>query len=91
MRLSPPVKAAAQRLALPMLVFAAGVLTVLGKADVLVIDKARVAVADAMAPVLEFIAEPLTAATGAVAKVQDVIVVYRQNEALREENRRLLQ
>lgn len=91
MRLSPPVRAAAQRLALPMLVFVSGMLTILGKADLLVIDKARVAVADAMAPVLEIIAQPLTAATGAVAQVQDVIAVYRQNEALKEENQRLLQ
>jgi rod shape-determining protein MreC len=91
MRLSPPVRAAAQRLALPMLVFVAGMLTILGKADLLVIDKARAAVADTMAPVLEFIAQPLAAATGAVAHVQDMIAVYRQNEALRDENQRLLQ
>jgi rod shape-determining protein MreC len=91
MRLSPPVKAAAQRLALPMLVFVSGMLTVLGKADLLLIDKARVTVADAMAPVLEIVAQPLVAATGAVAKVQDMIAVYRQNESLREENQRLLQ
>ena len=55
MRLSPPVKAAMQRLALPMLVFSAGMLTILGKADLLVLDKARIAVADLMSPVLELI------------------------------------
>jgi rod shape-determining protein MreC len=91
MRLSPPVRAAVQRLALPMLVFTAGMLTVLGKADLLVIDKARVAVADAMSPVLELIAQPLAAASDAVTKIEDVLVVYRQNESLREENQRLLQ
>jgi rod shape-determining protein MreC len=91
MRLSPPVKVAMQRLALPLLVFSAGILTVLGKADLLVIDRARTAVADTLSPVLEFIAQPLTAASSAVAKVQDILAVYRQNEALREENQRLLQ
>jgi rod shape-determining protein MreC len=91
MRLSPPVKAAMQRLALPILVFSAGMLTVLGKADLLVLDKARVAVADLMSPVLQIIAQPLSAASGAVAKVEDIAAVYRQNEALREENQRLLQ
>jgi rod shape-determining protein MreC len=74
-----------------MLVFVAGMLTILGKADLLVIDKARIAVADTMAPVLELISEPLAAVNGAVAQVQDMIAVYRQNESLRDENQRLLQ
>ena len=80
-----------QRLALPMLVFSAGMLTILGKADLLVLDKARIAVADLMSPVLELIAQPLAAVSGAVAKIEDIAAVYRQNEALREENQRLLQ
>jgi rod shape-determining protein MreC len=80
-----------QRLALPMLVFTAGMLTVLGKADLLVIDRAREAVADTMSPVLELIAAPLTALSNGFARIEDVFVVYRQNDTLREENQRLLQ
>lgn len=91
MRLSPPVRVAAQRLALPTLVFLSGLLMVLGKADVAAIDLARETVGDAMAPVLEAVVEPLGAASAAVAKVEDVVAVYRQNAVLREENRRLLQ
>jgi len=91
MRLSPPVKAAAQRLTLPMLVFAAGLLTVLGKGDVLLVDKLRMAVADASSPILQVIARPLSAASAAVATVENIITVYRQNEDLRQDNERLLQ
>lgn len=91
MRLSAPVKAAAQRLALPMLVFAAGLLTVLGKADILLIDRVRVSVADALSPVLELVAEPVSSAAGLVAHVEDAFTVYHRNQELREENQRLLQ
>ena len=91
MRLSPPVKAAAQRLALPMLVFVSALLTVLGKADILVIDKTREAVADALAPVMEAVAAPFSAASAVVARVEDAVAVFRENATLREENARLLQ
>jgi rod shape-determining protein MreC len=91
MRLSPPVRAAAQRLALPMLVACAATLTVLGKADILLIQKAREQIADTMAPVLEAVAAPIAAVTSAVGQVEDVIAVYRENAVLREDNARLLQ
>jgi rod shape-determining protein MreC len=91
MRVSAPVKAAAQRLALPMLVFAAGLLTVLGKGDIVVVERLRAAVADGAAPVLELIGAPLSSAAAAVARVEDAIAVYRQNDELREENQRLMQ
>ncbi len=91
MRLSAPVKVAAQRLALPTLIFAAAMLTVLGKADVLLIDRAREAVADAAAPVLTLIAAPVASAAAVVAQIEDSVAVYRQNEVLREDNLRLLQ
>jgi rod shape-determining protein MreC len=91
MRISAPVKAAAQRLALPMLVFVAGLLTVLGKADVLLIDRLRVSVADALSPVLELVAEPVSGAASILRTVEDAVALYRNNQVLREENQRLLQ
>ena len=90
MRLSPPVKAAAQRLTLPMLVCAAGLLTVLGRNDIVLVDKLRMSVADTLAPVLQMVARPLAAASSAVGAVEDVVTVYRQNEVLRQDNERLL-
>ena len=91
MRISAPVKAAAQRLALPMLVFVAGLLTVLGKADVLLIDRLRVNVADALSPVLELVAEPVSGAASIFGSFEDAVAVYHNNRELREENQRLLQ
>ena len=92
MRLSPPVRAAAQRLALPMLVFVAGVLTVLGKADILLIDRLRVAVADAMAPVLELMAAAARRGDrrGRQGRGRGRRLSPRTRR-LREENQRLLQ
>jgi len=74
-----------------MFVFVAGLLTVLGKADILLIDRVRVAVADALAPVLELVAEPVATAASIVGNVQNAVELYRRDAVLREENQRLLQ
>jgi rod shape-determining protein MreC len=90
MRLSPPVKAAAQRLTLPMLVLAAGLMTILGKSDIVLVDKLRMTVSDTLSPVLQMVARPLAAASAVVGAVEDMVTVYRQNEVLRQDNDRLL-
>lgn len=91
MRISAPVRAAAQRLALPTLIFTAAMLTVLGKADVTVIARAREALGDAVAPVLELVAKPMASVTTIVADVENAVTVYQQNELLREDVARLQQ
>jgi rod shape-determining protein MreC len=85
------MRAAAQRLALPALVFLSGVLMVLSKADLAAIDFARSTVADMMTPVLRAVVEPLSFASNGVGKVENFFAVYQQNETLREQNRRLLE
>lgn len=90
-RISAPVRAAAQRLALPGFVFVSAMLAVMGKADVLVVDRARVMVADAVAPLLEAVAQPIASAASVVDRAEDMVNVYRDNIALRQENHRLLQ
>jgi len=91
MRVSAPVRAAAQRAALPMLIFVSALLTVLGKADIVLIDRVRIAVADALSPVLELVSEPVASVASVVGRVEDAIAVYQQNAVLREDNQRLLQ
>ncbi|HZL58343.1 MAG TPA: rod shape-determining protein MreC [Stellaceae bacterium] len=91
MRLSAPVKAVAQRLTLPFLIFVSAMLAVLGKADVMLFDRVRVVLADSMAPILQAAGQPIATAADAVASVEDIFAAYRQNQQLREENRRLLQ
>jgi len=90
-RLSMPMRAAVQRLALPLLVIVSAGLIVLGKADILLIERARTGLNDALAPVFEAIAQPLNAAASAVRRFQDHFTVYDENQRLREENARLLQ
>ena len=90
-RLTVPVRAAAQRVALPFLIFLSAMLIVLGKADIVIIERARTGVADALAPVLNAIARPLATVAAGVRRIEDHFGVYGENERLREENARLLQ
>src|ERR1700744_899257 len=91
MRISAPVKVAAQRLALPFLVFISAVMILFGKTDLLLYDGLRAAVADRVAPILEAVRQPVAAVTGAVRAVSNAVDVSRENAQLREENARLLQ
>ena len=86
-----PVRAAAQRLAGPFLVVVSMMFIVLGKADVLLFDRLRVAVADAAAPIFHVVAEPVATVAAGVRRVEGIFDLYRENERLREENARLLQ
>ena len=58
-RLSIPVRQALAKLTLPLLIAAAFGLMLLGKADALLAERARMALADALAPIFGVLAEPL--------------------------------
>ncbi|HXP76820.1 MAG TPA: rod shape-determining protein MreC [Stellaceae bacterium] len=90
-RLSMPMRAAAQRLALPFLVLVSAGLIVLGKADILLIERFRTDLNDIFAPVFEAIAKPINLAASGVRRFEDHFTVYEENQRLREENARLLQ
>ena len=90
-RVATPMRAAAQRIVVPFLVFLSAMGMVLGKADVLLFDRLRVAVSDAAAPLLEFVSQPLAAAAAGVRNLEGLFDVYHDNTRLREENARLLQ
>jgi rod shape-determining protein MreC len=83
-------RAAVHRLALPFLVFLSVALLILGKADGVVVSVIRNRATDAVAPALEILSRPLEAAAGFAGRVRDWVEVYRRNEALERENRRLL-
>lgn len=91
MRISAPVKAAAQRLSLPFFVFVSAVMVLFGKTDLLLYDGLRATVADHVAPLLEAVSQPVAAVTNAVHAVTNAVEISRENAALREENSRLLQ
>ena len=81
----------AQRAVVPFLVLLSMMFIVLGKADVLLFDRLRVVIADAAAPLLEALAQPVATMASGVRHVEGVFDLYRENERLREENARLLQ
>lgn len=64
---------------------------VLGKADVLLFERLRITVADAAAPVLQAVAQPIATAASGVRNVEAMFSVYSENQRLRDENARLLQ
>jgi len=90
-RLTGPVRAAAQRLVVPFLILLSMTLIMLGKADVLLLDRMRMAVADVAAPVLQAVEQPVSTLAAGVRRIEGLFEVYNDNDRLRQENARLLQ
>jgi rod shape-determining protein MreC len=88
-RLSIPVRQALAKLTLPVLIAAAFGLMLLGKADTLLAERARMALADALAPIFGILAEPLANARAAVDNAKHLLTIYQDNAQLREENEQL--
>ncbi len=88
-RLSIPVRQALAKLTLPVLIAAAFGLMLLGKADALLAERARMALADALAPIYGLLAEPLANTRNAIDNARRMLTIYEDNTRLREENERL--
>ena len=88
-RLSVHVRLALARLTLPVLLVAAFGLTLVGKADVVLAERGRMALADALAPLFEAVAEPLARAHAAGRELLALGSLRDENRRLREENDRL--
>jgi rod shape-determining protein MreC len=88
-RLSIPVRQALAKLTLPVLIAAAFGLMLLGKADALMAERARMALADALAPIYGVLAQPLANVHVAIDNAESLLTIYRDNAKLREENERL--
>jgi rod shape-determining protein MreC len=88
-RLSIPVRQALAKLTLPVLIAAAFGLMLLGKADATLAERARMGLADALAPLYGAAAAPLARVREALDNMQQAFTVFRDNAQLREENDRL--
>ncbi len=88
-RLSIPVRQALAKLTLPVLIAAAFGLMLLGKADALLAERARMALADALAPIYGALSAPIAHVHAVVEEGQQVLTLYEDNKRLREENERL--
>src|SRR5688572_13225386 len=84
------VRTVVQRFALGLLVIAAFGAMLVGKADTVLVEHARVLALDLASPVLEAIARPVAAANRAIADLQEFASLREENARLREENARLL-
>jgi rod shape-determining protein MreC len=90
MRLVAALRGITQRFALPMLVLASAVMILLGKADTLLFDRMRVAVGDAVAPIMDVLSRPAAAVDNGIAQVKSLLALQGENVRLQEENGRLL-
>jgi rod shape-determining protein MreC len=88
-RLSVPLRQAIAKLVLPLLIAASFALMLLGKADTVIAERARVALADLLVPVYGVLSRPVGAVQDAVAAVRSLAELHTENARLREENARL--
>lgn len=88
-RLSVPFRQALARLVLPLLIAASFGLMLLGKADTVIAERARVALADFLVPVYDVLSRPVGAVQDAIEAVRGVADIHAENARLREENARL--
>lgn len=88
-RLSIQARQALAKLTLPVLIAASFGLMLLGKADTLLEERARMGLADALAPIYSAIAEPLGAFRDTVASATGLWDIRAENAHLRAENEQL--
>jgi len=89
LHVAAPVRAWAQRFAFLLLVAAAFALMLLGKADTVLVERARTMVTDAVAPVLEVLARPVDTVGDMIDQLQELADLRANNAELRLENDRL--
>ena len=88
-RLSIPFRQALAKLTLPVLIAAAFGLMLLGKADALLAERARMALADALAPLFGVVAEPLATVQTVADEAEALLSLRADNARLKQENENL--
>jgi rod shape-determining protein MreC len=83
------VRLVLQRFALVLLVIVAFAAMLIGKADTVLVENARVLALDLASPLLEAIARPVAVANRAIADLKEFATLREENARLREENARL--
>ncbi|MEM7654001.1 MAG: rod shape-determining protein MreC, partial [Pseudomonadota bacterium] len=91
---SPPkgvLKGMSQRFAVAGFIAASFALMVLGKAEPILVERARTTVTDLFAPVLEGITRPISVTAHAIENAELLLAAFEENKELRAENAKLLQ
>ena len=89
--LAVPIRIWAQRFAFLGFVALSFALMLLSKAESTGIERMRLAIVDAVSPLLFVLSQPVQAAGQAVVSVEEFFFVYGENRQLRDENARLVQ
>jgi rod shape-determining protein MreC len=88
-RLSIQARQALARLTLPVLIVVSFGMMLLGKADTLLADRARIALADGLAPIYAVLSTPLARIHAAIAETVTLWDMREENDRLRAENEKL--
>jgi rod shape-determining protein MreC len=88
-RLSIQARQALVRLTLPVLIVVSFGVMLVGKADTLLADRARVALADGLVPIYAALAGPLAQIRGAITETATLWDMREENARLRAENEKL--
>ena len=84
--LTAPLKALVQRFAFLFLLLAAFGIMLLGKADVLVVERVRSAITDVVSPIMDVLSRPAASVSEMVAGIDSLADLQSENERLRREN-----
>ena len=85
------LKSLLQRFAFLSLIGLTFALMLIGKADTVLVERARDAVADAVTPILRVMSEPAAVVSDFVNNLRELAAIREENAELRESNTRLLQ
>jgi rod shape-determining protein MreC len=91
LRLAQPIRLWAQRFTFLLLLAMAAGLMLLGKADTVIVERIRVEMTDAVAPVLDALSRPIGVVNDLIEHGRNVYGLALENRTLREENARLMQ
>jgi rod shape-determining protein MreC len=89
-KLALPLKVIFQRFAFLSLICVSVALLVLGKADLVLMERIRTISTDALSPVLGALSQPTDALNKGIERVRSLAGLVEENERLRRENERLL-
>ncbi len=91
LRIAAPLKSMVQRFTYLGLILAAFGLMLVGKVDAVLIDRVRVEVTDAVAPILEALSRPAATVADTINNFRELSVIRQDNVRLKQENNRLMQ
>ena len=89
--LAVPIRVWAQRFAFLGFVALSFALMLLSKAETAGIERMRLAIVDAVSPILFVLSQPVQAVGQAADNVENFFIVFDENRRLRDENSRLVQ